>query len=334
MTSAIKTVDPDRVARGRSIYCPWCGSVAVAESVGGRAGYSRKRVTCTGVGCSKLKQLVEINDQTGEAKTVDIDPEAKLFKAAGRRGRPKGKSTSCAVADCPRQATAKGMCNGHYSRWVSCGRPGVALFIAAGGPTKKQWLALPQQQAEQPPEVSPEVQTPEAKPKETDDAEHVAADADESGVEFTEQAGGGDDGPGAAAVPGADGAECAGGLEQDGDPGGDDAHDRVGAPRDEPGPGQPGRDRGDDQAVGEAVPHPDPAADDAVGEAEPAPGSGAAVGLIQEDQSDQWLDTRLSTLVPLPENTQQVVVGVIGSQLSVLTTSGKVLWQAELREVG
>lgn len=49
---------------------------------------------------------------------------------------------------------------------------------------------------------------------------------------------------------------------------------------------------------------------------------------------EPWIDTSLTELVPLPDQTSQVIVGTIGSQLTVLTTAGKVLWQRDVREIG
>lgn len=246
--SAIKTVDPNRVAAGRPIHCPYCGHAASAEPVAGRKGFSRKRVICTNIDCNRLQQRVEINDETGEAKTIDEGAPKKLFTS--KRGRkPSGKT--CAIEGCGRGAMAKGLCRTHYQRWLGCGKPDMQQWLAVGGPSKKQWLAIQPKPIQEP-----------------DDAEHDREDADEPGLEPAGQAGGDDDGTGIAASPRDDGPERIGSFEQDGDPASDLACDRGDGPVCETEPAKP-CDISDAGEAGEPVPSADPPADDAVGDVEP-----------------------------------------------------------------
>lgn len=189
-----KNVDPARVARSLSIHCPYCGHAASAESIAGRSGHRRLYVTCTDIDCNRLRQVVEVNEATGQAVTLEDDaatPGAKprpMRKPPGRRKADHNKGP-CPVEGCTEPRRHSGMCMRHYQRWVSCGKPDVDTWLALGGPAKVAWQQVrttaapcepePEQIAESAGELRDETDEELEHPGDDDDAQRQRQNKDQ-----------------------------------------------------------------------------------------------------------------------------------------------------------
>lgn len=150
------------------LRCPACRSTVQRETLSGVNGERRIRAFCTSFDCA-WSQLIGIGI-TGEIRTIDgLDDTAPPTKRpAPAPGSGPGRSTDrgsgparasarkpakriCVVADCDRPQVGSGLCNRHYTRWHSIGKPQGPerqRWLEAGAPPKGEWVQRETQRAE------------------------------------------------------------------------------------------------------------------------------------------------------------------------------------------
>lgn len=151
-------IDPARVAAGKSLACPYCGSSATAQPTAGRSGVRRLLVTCTGLDCRSLHQIVEIDEATGKAQTIcsqNAAPARSPRPGNTRPPKPRPKpnqipdeprrvpltdsGAKCRVEHCTKNEYASYLCFTHYVSWRDCRRPNLHAWLAAGAPGPDRW---------------------------------------------------------------------------------------------------------------------------------------------------------------------------------------------------
>lgn len=104
--------------------CPECGGTLCRERT--LRGYR--------AGCAYCP-FVRWTDEQGRPVDAPASSRVKIKVARMTAGGP------CEVRGCATPSKCVGLCSKHRERWRTCGEPDRGLWLAAGGPTKKDWQA-------------------------------------------------------------------------------------------------------------------------------------------------------------------------------------------------